>query len=331
MPAPVTTLRRQAYAVPLAAGLASSLLYSSVLLSFAFLLPVQIAFGRSGRRSGTAAAAVSAAGIAVVQVWRLAAAGVFDAAALGSGIIAPAVILGALVLLSAPFWKGWDATYRILCVTAACALAALPILIALQRDASITAYLEERIGALLSPLRSVQGQGYEASALAASLDPKELVATSISTLRDSYAAILLLFIGGSWRLGNRLSGAGSRGRLETGSIDDMRLPYPLLWAFLASWSLVLAAVLLHAPAGLASFAWNCALALALAYAAQGFGILTHLFKRWKMPKFLRILILVMAVLAMTTPTSAMAVAIALPFFGVTEIWIPYRKPKGVGA
>jgi hypothetical protein len=232
---------------------------------------------------------------------------------------------------NAPFWRGWASSYRVLFVTAACALVALPVLISLERDASITTYLEERIRAFLAPLRSSTGEGYEASALAASLDPKELVATSIATLRNSYVAILLFVIGGSWRFGNRLSGPGSRGRAETAAIDEISLPYPLLWAFLASWSFVLAAVLLHAPEAIAAFGWNCALALTLVYAAQGLGIVTHLFKKWHMPRSLRILIAAMALIALVTPTAGIVVAAALPFFGVTEIWISYRKPKGVGA
>jgi hypothetical protein len=324
------------YAAFLAAGLASSLLYLSVFLSFAFLLPVQIAFGRSGRRSGLAAAGIAMAVIVIVQGWRLITAGAFSAGpagayALAAGILPPLVLLGALLLMNAPFWQGWAAPYRILCVTTACALAALPALVALERDASIGAYLEERISAFLAPLRSASGDGYEASALAAALDPKELVAVSIETLRNSYAAIILFIIGGSWRLGNRLSGPGSRGREETAAIDDLHLPYPLLWAFLASWSLVLGAVLLHAPEAAAAFAWNCALALTLAYAAQGLGIVTHLFKSWNMPRSLRILIAAMAIIALATLTAGIAVAVILPLFGVTEIWISYRKPKGAGA
>jgi hypothetical protein len=94
---------------------------------------------------------------------------------------------------------------------------------------------------------------------------------------------------------------------------------------------VLGAVLLHAPEAAAAFAWNCALALTLAYAAQGLGIVTHLFKSWNMPRSLRILIAAMAIIALATLTAGIAVAVILPLFGVTEIWISYRKPKGAGA
>jgi hypothetical protein len=324
---------RRPQAAFIAAGAASGLLYLSILFSFAFLLPVQVAFGRNGRRSGLAAAGISAAILCVAFGWRLAAAGALSAGNLAESLAVPLVLLGALALVNAPFKGDPAPVYRILAATALCACAALPAIIALSRDASIATYLEGRIGAFLAPMRQAvagAGDGYEASALAASLDPKDLVAMSIAMLRDSYAAVIFLLIGGSRRLGNRLSGQGSRGREDSGAIDELRLPYPLVWAFLISWSLVLAAEFLRAPEAASAFAWNCALVLSLAYAAQGLGIATHLFKSWNMPKSMRILIAVMAVISLVTPVG-MAVAAALPLLGVTEIWIHYRKPKGVGA
>jgi hypothetical protein len=310
----------------------SSLLYLSLFFSFAFLLPVQIAYGRLGKRAGLATGGISAIGIAATQVIRLALAGSLDLLGIAAGILPPCILLGALMLMNASFGRGIRPVYRAFAAAALCSLAALPLIIALERDASIISYLEKQIGALLAPLKSaIGGDGYEASALAASLDPREIVATGIATLRDSYAAILFVLIGGSWRIGSRLAGENSLGHAEVVAIDELKLPFPFIWAFLASWFLVLGAVLLHGPETVSAVAWNCGLALAVAYAAQGLGILTYLFKSWKMPRSLRIMLVILAIVAMVTPTTAIVVAVALPLFGVTEIWIPYRKPKGVGA
>jgi hypothetical protein len=330
--------RRRPYAaasiVAIAAmGSASALLYVSILLSFAFLLPVQVAFGRSGRRAGLAAAGISAVVITAALAWRLVAA---SAAISAVGVpeiasaLPPIVLLGALCLLNAPFGESWEPAYKAIGLAALCALAALPIVISLDSDRSVAAYLEGQIADFLVPLKNQAGEGYDTSALMASLNPKELVAASITMLRDSYAAILFLLLGGSWRLGNRLSGLGSKGRQVTVPIDELHLPYPLIWAFLSSWALVLAAVAFKMPAGVAAFAWNCALTVSLAYAAQGLGIVTYLFKSWSMPKSMRVIIAIMAILALLTPFG-IAIAASLPLFGVTEIWIHYRKPKGVGA
>jgi len=315
------------------AGLASCLLFASLFLSFVFLLPVQIVNGRFGRRAGWASAGVAAAGIVVVQLWGTLSSATtgFWALDLASGALPPVILLAALSLINAPIWGLRTKPYRVIIVSMACALAALPFLLSIERDTSIASYLEGKIGSVLAPFRSTSGEGYEASALAASLDPKELVATSMNTLRDSFAAIILVIIGGSWRLGNRLSGPGSGGRAETCPIEALRLPYPLVWAFLASWSLVLAAVVLRAGEALTAFAWNCAVVSTLLYAAQGWGIVTHLFKSWNMPRSLRLLMGAMAVIAFFTPTAGFVVAATLPLLGVTEIWIPYRKPKGAGA
>ena len=338
----VQALRRKPNAAFAVAGLASSLLFLSMFLAFAFLMPVQIIFGRRGGREGIAAAGVSALGIALAEASKLVASGSFAQpdgrlisgfVALAGTILTPIILLLALALLNAPFWRHWDSAYRVLGVTALCAFIALPVLLSIERDASIVAFLEERIGAVLTPLRSAvtdSSEGYEASVLAASLDPKDLVATSFELLRNCFAAILFTLLGGSWWLGNRMSGRGSRGWEKTAALEELRLPYPFLWGFLASWSFMLAAELLKAQEAVSAVAWNCVLVVSLAYAAAGLGIVTYLLKTWNTPKSLRICLTVVAVLSLATPLG-IAVAASLPLIGVTEIWIHYRKPKGVGA
>ena len=145
-------------------------------LSFAFLVPVQIVFGRSGRRAGgIAAAGLAAVGIAAVQGWRLAAAGASGTSLRScAGLCLPWSLLGALVLINAPFWQAWAAPYRVLCVTAACALLRFAPSRSPLRGMAFSTFLEKLFGDFLAPLRSALGDGYEASALAASLDPKEI-------------------------------------------------------------------------------------------------------------------------------------------------------------
>lgn len=335
---PAPALRRKPDLYFLVAGLASSLLYASILLSFAFLLPVQIAFGRRGGRQGMAAAGVSAVLIALVQASRLIAAGGLSAGAaqvllaVGAGTLPPLVFLLALSLLNAPLWRRWDAVYGTLGVSALCVLIALPALIAVERSASIAAFLEETFNSVLSPLRSAvasSSDGYEASALAASLDAKDIISASFAILSHSFAAIIFAILGGSWWLGNRLSGLGSRGRAATLALDELRLPYPFLWAFLASWAFVLGAELSGAPVAVSAAGWNCALVVSLAYAGVGLGIISYLLKSRNAPKSLRALLAALAVVSLATPLG-IAVAVSLPLIGVTETWIHYRKPKGVG-
>lgn len=316
---------RPALVAVLAGGAVSGLLYSSVFLAAAFLIPVQIAFGRSGQGSGAGAAGVSALVIAVALGVRMAQAGILDAATLLAGMAPSVALLAALVLINARFWKGGAARFRTLVPAAACALAAVPMLLSVAKDQSIARVLEGWIQTLLS---SIGGdQGVDASALAVSVDPSQLAGEIMTWLYDSYAAMLLLILGGSWMVGSRLAGPGTPGRSAVGPIDRYRLPYWAIWPFLAAWTAVLAAVALKAPAVPTAVAWNLAIAAALAYAAQGLGVATHLLKRWNVPRGLRIALAVTATLALSTPPAGLAVAIGVPVLGVTETWIPYRNVK----
>ncbi|HET7839939.1 MAG TPA: DUF2232 domain-containing protein, partial [Rectinemataceae bacterium] len=148
---------------------------------------------------------------------------------------------------------------------------------------------------------------------------------------SSYAVMLLAMIGGSWWIGCRLSGEGSPGRMAAGPATAYRVPYVLVWPFLAFWAMVFAAILLRAPSWARAAAMNCALVLAAPYAIQGLGIVSHFLGRFNTPRPLRIAIAATAVLALVTSTLGVVLAVALPILGVTEIWIPYRKTKGDGA
>jgi hypothetical protein len=318
----------------LAAALASSLLYASVFLSFAFLVPVQAAFGKAGRRAGVLASLASMAVLAPILSVRLIAAKAFGILDLGLSLLLPALLLGTLALMNARFWVGKLERLRILGPAALCALAALPGILYIAVDPAFSDYLASTLASTLAPLgeraAEIAGESYDTASLQALLDPASLAATAIATLRDSYAALLLAFLGGSWWIGNRAAGPGSRGREVAPALEELRVPYAFLWPFLASWSALLAALLLDAPTAAVSTAWNLALSLSLVYAVQGLGIADHYLKAWNTPKVLRIILTATAVAAAMTSPAGIVIAVAIPLLGVTEVWIPHRNPKGVG-
>ena len=322
----------RAFAPVAIAGLVSGTLYLSSALAPLYLIPIQIAHGQGGRKRGAISAVSAAVLIAIAIAVRLAREGALTAATLGASIAPPLVFLGALVLVNAPFWARIPATYRVLAVAAACALAAIPAVSGLGRDDGFATFMESRLKAAMAPIKEQVGdQSYDDSALAAALDPKALAAMTMKVLVSSYGAFLVLILGGSLWIGNRAAGWRNQGGARTVPLSAYRVPYALVWAFLAAWSAVLAALLTHANVAVQAAAWNCALALSLPYAVQGVGIASSFFNRWKMPRFTRIAIAATAIVALVTPTAGVVVAVALPLLGVTEVWIPYRNPKGVGA
>jgi len=324
--------RRSPYIAPLVGGAVSALLYLTIALSVAFLLPLQVVCGRYGKGSGAAAAGVGAGIIAGVQILRLALSGALGAAELLTVLLPPFVLIAALVVLNAAFWEKGTGPYRTFIVTVIVAAAAAPALLSLFRDQAVMEYFQERIGALITPLKAqISGGGYDASALAASLDPTSLTASAINTLASCYAVLILAMLGGSRWLGNRLSGPGSRGRQEARPLSEYRLPYAFLWPFLGAWTFVAGAILLNGSPLIHAIAWNLALLFSAGYAVQGLGIASHILTRWNMPRTLKLIIVAIAILAVVTPTVGLVVVILIPVLGVTEVWIPYRNPKGVGA
>ena len=318
-------------------GIVSGLLCASVVLAPFCLIPAQIVYGRGGRRAGLLTCLASVLSAVVTQTIRLAAAGALSFAGFAASFVPALVFFGALALVNAVFWSKFSATYRVLAVAAVCALASIPALASTWRDQAFIGEFESRLDEAITPLRaqltSQAGDGgYDASALIATFDSKSIAAMVMKVLSYSYTAILVLVLGGSVWFGNRAAGPGSQGREVSPALASYRAPYALLWAFLASWTAVLVlSILVEAPEFARAFAWNCALSSSLAYAAQGAGIAASLFIRWNVPRFMRFALVATAVIALATPTASIVVAVGLPLLGVTEVWIPYRNPKGVGA
>ncbi|HTX72999.1 MAG TPA: DUF2232 domain-containing protein, partial [Rectinemataceae bacterium] len=267
-----------------------------------------------------------------VQLVRLAGEAALGVSAVIAVLLPPLVLVSALMLLNAPFWERGMGPYRAFIVAGMVSLIAAPGFASLMHDKAIMGYFEERIASFIAPLKAESTtSGYDASALAASLDPKLLAESALHILSSCYATLILLMLGGSRWLGNRISGRAAEGRKASPPLAEYRLPYVFLWPFLIAWAGVAASILLKAADLYQAVAWNLALLLSMGYAAQGLGIASHIFTRWHMPRTLRFAILLAVIITIATPTVGVIIAILIPLLGVTEVWIPYRNPKGVGA
>lgn len=321
-------------------GLLSGLFYSSAVLAFVFLVPIQICYGRRGQWAGLAAAVIALFVAVLGQFISLLIGTGFVLSAIQNfemrqfllfGILPPAVLLLSLVLMNAPFWTK-DLDYaRGFAGAAIASIAAIPGIVALGRDSSFIAFFEEHLNAFVKPLLAQAGNSFEASALQASFNAKALAQSSLKIISSSFSALFLALLAASWWLGNRMAGVGSRGQEEAPPLADYRLPSLLVWPFLIAWAGVLAVSYFKLGMPVSAVAWNLALALSLAYAVQGLGIASHFMRRWNLPRSLRICIAVTAVILLVTPPIGTACIAILPLLGVTEVWIPYRNLKGVGA
>ena len=324
----------------LLAGLFSGLFYGTAVLGFVFLVPVQILYGRRGQKAGSLAAAAAFVFAVAVQLVQVRMAGGFDSAIVGAitplkflelAALPPALLLGALALMNAGFWRPGTDWARGFAGTALAALVATPAIIALSRNQAFLAQCESEIGSMLGRFAAQTGSGGAGETLVSAMDVKAVMQASLVVLQSSYVSLLFVLMGGSWWMGNRLSGAGSPGRKIASPLAEYRLPYICVWPFLAAWSAVLVVTYFRIGAPWSPIAWNLAILISLAYAVQGIGIASHLMRRWNLPRMFRICIIVTAIILFCSPPFGTAFIAVLPLLGVTEVWIPYRNPKGVGA
>ncbi len=324
---------RRLVVASMAAGFVSGILYLSLALAMFFLLPIQIVFGRSGWKAGLIAAFTAILAISAGQVWRMTGFGMTGASTLLYALLPPAILTVSLVALNAPIWGRIDPLFRALALTCVLSLAALPLVLDLGRDGAFTSLLENSIGAITAPLTKNLDESYEARALAASLDVKNLVADAKSILASSYAVFIFILDAGSWWLGSRLSGKESAGRKNLPALRDFRIPHSILWPVLGAWACVFASLAFSISLGgfFPAFAWNIALVLSLCYAMQGVGIVSHLLSRRGAPGIKRLAIALTILTMLASPVAGSLLAGALAILGITEVWIPYRNLKGVGA
>ena len=173
MSASTAAFRRSSFVVPLVAGAASAVLYLSLALTFLFLLPLQIAFGRFGKSSGIWAIGLSAVLIACIQITRLYFVGPLVPIDIAATLVPPFVLIAAIGLLNAAFWEGEASPYRSFIVSALVAAIAAPALVSLGHDAGIMQYFEDRIAAFIAPLKNrTPGSGYDASVLSPVWTPR---------------------------------------------------------------------------------------------------------------------------------------------------------------
>ena len=204
-------------------GLLSGLFYSSAVLAFVFLVPIQICYGRRGQWAGLAAAVIALFVAVLGQFISLLIGTGFVLSAIQNfemrqfllfGILPPAVLLLSLVLMNAPFWTK-DLDYaRGFAGAAIASIAAIPGIVALGRDSSFIAFFEEHLNAFVKPLLAQAGNSFEASALQASFNAKALAQSSLKIISSSFSALFLALLAASWWLGNRMAGVGSRGQEE---------------------------------------------------------------------------------------------------------------------
>lgn len=305
-------------------GILSGFMYLSMALSVGFLVPIQYAFSRHGKRGGLLAALSSVLVIGAGQLARLSVLSLAAPLPVAAGLATPFALIAAICAINSFRWKiagGW----RVVIVSTALALAAAYFVFKATRDGEFLSW----VSAAIKESFAQAGQEEDISAVIALA-----VGAAVEVVQSAFAPLILLFMAGSWWTGTRFAEkrqALSSGYRIVGSssrLENIRIPGIFLWPTLASWAVLFAILITKTKGPAAAAAWNCSLYLASLYGAQGLGILKHLSGREKISPFLRLLPPLVLLASVLSPVAASVVLIALPVLGITEVWLPYRNLKG---
>lgn len=307
------------------AGVLSGLLYMSYVLSFAFLIPVQRTIAARGKRSGLITAGTAFAAIAIGEFTKMSEIRSFSLQNIAAGTIPPIVFLGAIFLANLRLGKQ-TSIVRIFVVSTLLSLVAAPFIIPATLDKGFLGWLTEYF-------TSLAGSGNLDASLTEQL--QSAVASAAAILRNGFSAFILWMLAGSWWFGTRLAAKttfrntiGEATHAEPPSLAGVKAPAIALWPTLATWTGLFIVLVTRAEGIPRTIAWNLALCLASLYAAQGLGIISHYFARKNALRVFRMLAPLAVMLAFLNSTVGVALLIALPLMGISEVWIPYRNMKG---
>jgi len=316
---------RKAFLIDAASGLVSGFLYLSLILSFAFLIPIQSSFAGRGRRSGFITAGLAIAVITIGQGFRLMSIGAFDLGLCLASSVPPLLLLGAMGLINQRLGRLGAGT-RILLVSAILSLAAAPFILSTTAD---KVFVESMKAYVTS---AAESSGIDSGSLNG---VDEAIGSSIRTVSSAFVPLIFWMLGFSWLYGSRMAARSltktpeeRNARIAKLKLGKYKVPQVALWPTLATW-IFLFVVLAAKLGGLASIlAWNLALCSALLYAVQGLGIMGFLSERYPLARFLRLLAPLVVILIILNSTIGAITLIVLPMLGITEVWFPYRNFKG---
>jgi len=314
----------------------AALLYHLGMGFLLFLVPVQVALVRRGRRGFYAAAALTF--VLVVGV-KLILAGRDLQAAMPFVLVEAATVaalIGGLVLVQLPeLEEGMGQlrlprVLRLLAVTALAGFVAVPVVLHLRADETFTTGLRELFAALTAALnRALQvseGLGTLDEAGQQLIRPEELMESVQKLLWRSFLFGYFLVLAFAWWAGSALGGRSVGRSSGFRRLRDFRLPDLYIWPLIAALSVV--ALNLVVPLGVLELAaWNLLLIMGFLYGLAGMGILGHLLRRFNLPPGMRWLPVGAVVVMALTPRLNLAVAVLVPALGVSEMWVNYRKER----
>lgn len=314
-------IRKNRIKVPVwvSAGVLSGLFYASGFIAVAFLVPVQFAFAKEGKKEGLLSMLASLAVIGIGNAMHLASLGFLQFSVLAQTMLSPLLLLCGIIAMNMFVADNWKKIIVVSVVLAG--------VFGFMLNASIgTLDAQKAIAGIIIKLLGYSGMQLPDATTVA----KDYVAPAVEVILDCYGALLFLMLAGSWSIGNRLGkkGTGTEETMQKSFIRSIVVPQWLLWPSILAWGLLLLVLYGHKQGVLAIIAWNASLAAASWYALQGIGLISYFFESKGMHRATGSVLVLLILLILLDSKVGLAVAILIPVLGVSEVWLQYRIRKG---
>lgn len=299
--------------VPIAfAALGSTLLFYSGVFSYLFAVPVQMVFTRFGASRGLLTAAVTGAAVLLsnlFQVSRLESAMPEVTRLAMLQVLTPLGLLAAIALFNGAKQLAW--WVRLLAAGAIATVGALPGL----RLLALAASGDSPVAGQLESVLRMAGVG----------ESPQLVIEQVRRVVVNVLGLgMTAAVAANWWLGTNLV-IRREGRMVT--LRRARVADSLVWLVIAGLALVVLSWLgttgIAAPLG-----WNAALIGSFLFGIQGLGLVQHLVSRRVENPMVERWILTGVLIALLIPGLNAVIVVALPLFGISEIWINYSRRQG---
>lgn len=238
-----------------------------------------------------------------------------------------ALLLGGLWLTNDSRVLPYRHLLRILIATAAAGLVAVPFISGLMSDPEFAPAMRRYI-ADQPLLRLSLSPPAEAGAPPADAAVVDRFADTIGeVLLRGLLFLYLIYLVAAWWLGSFWGARTLAMRSPVGRLIAFRLEPWCIWALLTSGAVVLGEALLDANVGVLSYAgWNVFSVFLFLFALQGIGVLQWLFRRYKVPGPMRVMIGVALVFMLFRPVLTFVPVFGLPLLGISETWLDFKRP-----
>lgn len=308
-------------------SLLSLLLYKLGMFLFFFLIPIQVLVVRRGIRYAAYGAAGVVVAIFLFALFRIrnVEQSTLQPLLLGIEMAVSAGLVGGLLLANVHIPYLYRKLYRLLAVTGAGGIVSVLFLLVLMNNQHYIGFLKDQISLILQVFSQSVGttsawnQLFSAGGIT---DAEKMYSFIKEVFLRNYVFIFFLLITGNWYAGMVI---GKRSiRQEYAAISEFALPEVFIWPLLGSWT----GILIDALVGIGPLSylfWNVGLIFLFLYGLQGFSIARFLMDKKDLGRATRLMIGLGAIILFFIPGFNLVLIVGLPGFGLSELWIKYRK------